>query len=292
MISLDLLRSFLVFSEAGGIVAAAARLGITQPALSAQLARLAEELPTEPFAVEGRRKVLSAYGRELEAALRSRLLGVDEILRESQAKFADETQAELRVAGRREVLAMALPRFASFRGRLEVIPLRGVEALEALGQRRVDLILSQRLLNSTEVVARRCFSQGLKLAIPKAFFEGGRAPRSGALSAARGKPWRERDALAYTAQLPHLTSLLKEFEISAQHLRLSAVCEDWAMLARLCEQGRGWTVLPRNTDIDARRVWCADIPEDIEKALPFYASYRKESAQVPWFKNVLTNLSR
>ena len=65
-LDLNLLRVFLVVAETGSVTAAAARLYLTQPAVSAALKRLASAIGAPLFARRGRSLVLTARGEVLE----------------------------------------------------------------------------------------------------------------------------------------------------------------------------------------------------------------------------------
>lgn len=66
-LDLNLLRVFLVVAEAGSVTAAAARLYLTQPAVSAALARLTRAVGAPLFVRQGRHLVLSSRGASLRA---------------------------------------------------------------------------------------------------------------------------------------------------------------------------------------------------------------------------------
>lgn len=72
-LDLNLLRVFAVVAEEGSLTRAAARLYVTQPAVSAAMRRLASFVGTELFARQGRGVVLTSRGVELAAAARAHL---------------------------------------------------------------------------------------------------------------------------------------------------------------------------------------------------------------------------
>jgi len=73
-LDLNLLRVFAIVAEEGSITRAAARLYLTQPSVSASMARLGSFLGTELFARQGRGIVLTSRGAELLRAVRAYLL--------------------------------------------------------------------------------------------------------------------------------------------------------------------------------------------------------------------------
>jgi LysR family transcriptional activator of mexEF-oprN operon len=72
-LDLNLLRVFAVIAEEGSVTRAAARLYVTQPAISASLRRLTEFVGGELFTRQGRGVVLTNRGVELLAASREHL---------------------------------------------------------------------------------------------------------------------------------------------------------------------------------------------------------------------------
>src|SRR5688500_3738557 len=67
---LNLLRVFLAVAELGSVTAAAGRLYVTQPAVSAALGRLSRAVGQPLFARSGRKLVLTARGERLRATAR------------------------------------------------------------------------------------------------------------------------------------------------------------------------------------------------------------------------------
>ncbi|MCP3060640.1 LysR family transcriptional regulator [Myxococcus sp. K38C18041901] len=72
-LDLNLLRVFVVVAEAGSVTAAAARLYLTQPAVSAALRRLTQAVGAPLFVRSGRGLALSARGRRLLSTARPHL---------------------------------------------------------------------------------------------------------------------------------------------------------------------------------------------------------------------------
>lgn len=72
-LDLNLLRVFSVVADAGSVTAAAARLYVTQPAVSAALKRLRDAVGAPLFARQGRGLALTARGEQLLASVRPHL---------------------------------------------------------------------------------------------------------------------------------------------------------------------------------------------------------------------------
>ena len=72
-LDLNLLRVFAMVAEAGSVTAAASRLYLTQPAVSAALRRLTDVVGAPLFARSGRGLILTSRGRRLRDALQPHL---------------------------------------------------------------------------------------------------------------------------------------------------------------------------------------------------------------------------
>src|SRR5262245_27120478 len=72
-LDLNLLRTFMVVAETGSVTAAAGRLYLTQPAVSAALRRLTIAVGVPLFVRSGRRLALTARGRRLFGLARPHL---------------------------------------------------------------------------------------------------------------------------------------------------------------------------------------------------------------------------
>lgn len=75
-LDLNLLRVFVVVAECGSVTAAAQRLYLTQPAVSASLRRLADAIGSAPFVRQGRGVALTDRGRRLLASVRPHLFAL------------------------------------------------------------------------------------------------------------------------------------------------------------------------------------------------------------------------
>ena len=284
MVSLDLLWSFVVFSESRNSIEAARALGISQPALSNHLARLEESLPQSPFATQGKKKILNEYGQQLAMALRTKLSGTEDVLRSVAQQFLDESQIRLRLAGRRELVSLVLPKL-DFRGQIELVYSSGQESVKALESREVDLVLSQRLVSSYEIMAKKLFSDGMKLVAPLSF-EGVRKARD---------PWSlplgDWPVVTYSRDLDHLQNVFRKVKVQGANVHVSRICDDWLTVARLIEFGQGWGVVPAKHLVDTSLVREWELPSTIEKPLDFFVSYRKELHAMPWFRSLLARIA-
>ncbi|MEA2161358.1 MAG: LysR family transcriptional regulator, low CO2-responsive transcriptional regulator [Solirubrobacteraceae bacterium] len=138
------LQSFVLVARHGSVKAAAAELGVTEPAVSVAVAALRKELGDELFVREGRGIAVTAGGRRL-AALASEILGLAEQARRS-VHSAPGQPRHMRVAVTNVVAEHISPLVDMFTARdsdLEVAieSVSGGAIAELLEHRRADIAL-------------------------------------------------------------------------------------------------------------------------------------------------------
>src|SRR3982750_1995375 len=111
------LQSFVLVARHGSVKAAAAELGVTEPAVSVAVGALRKELGDELFVREGRGIALTPGGRRL-AALAAEILGLAEQARRSVNDTAGGVQT-LRVVATSLVAEHVGPMIEAFTARDE-----------------------------------------------------------------------------------------------------------------------------------------------------------------------------
>src|SRR4051794_33298155 len=102
MMDASLLKILIAFAESKSLVAASERLGITQPAVSQRLSRLQAGLPQPLYAFEGRRKVLTHYGRALYELAKENEAHLVQGLENLNRRYSSGSGLVMRVGGRKE----------------------------------------------------------------------------------------------------------------------------------------------------------------------------------------------
>jgi DNA-binding transcriptional LysR family regulator len=138
------LQSFVLVARLGSVKAAAAELGVTEPAVSVAVAALRKELGDDLFVREGRGIALTAGGRRL-AALASEILGLAEQARRSVQDSPGQSRL-MQVAVTNVVAEHVGPVIDAFTARdpgLEVAidTVAGASMAELLEHRRADIAL-------------------------------------------------------------------------------------------------------------------------------------------------------
>lgn len=141
MANLDLLVTFLEIHRSGSLTAAAARRGLTQPAVSGQLAKLEQDLGTPLFVRSGRGVVPTAYADDLAARVGPHLDQLAVELRPGPGY-----SGTVRLAGPAELMAARImPTVAPLtaRGlRLQVSLGLAEDLLAALHDDQLDIVVS------------------------------------------------------------------------------------------------------------------------------------------------------
>lgn len=220
--TLSQLRTFTAVADAGSVSAAAARLHVTQPAVSAAVRALEESVGCELIEPEGRGLRLTAAG-EVFAGYARRVLGLLEQAQLAAQGGHDPSQGTLRVAAVTTASEHVLPRsLALFRQSfpdVDVILEVGnkQQVWTWLGEHTVDVALAGRPPDRLEGVAVRARRPNeLVVVTAPGTVEDGAA----ALPALEGDTWLLREVGSGTRQT--LEAMLTAAEIAPELLTLGS----------------------------------------------------------------------
>ena len=138
--SYDVLLSFVVFAEHLNFTRAAKELHITQPALHAQIRKLAESVGVALYRRRGRELVLTDEGRKLASFGREMSVRGREVLSELLARR--ERGPVVLASGQgayRYLLGAAIRRFPKDRWPLRAVSMSAPETVDALRDARADV---------------------------------------------------------------------------------------------------------------------------------------------------------
>jgi DNA-binding transcriptional LysR family regulator len=138
------LHSFVLVARLGSVKAAAAELGVTEPAVSVAVAALRKELGDELFVRDGRGIAVTPGGRRL-AALAEEILGLAEQARRSVPDTAGQPQL-MRIAVSSVVAEHIGPLVDAFTAKesnleVEIETVPGTTVADVLERRRADIVL-------------------------------------------------------------------------------------------------------------------------------------------------------
>jgi DNA-binding transcriptional LysR family regulator len=286
-IPLHLLEALIAVSENDNLIKAAASLGVTQPTLTRQLQKLEELLPSPLFTNVGRKKRLSQYGVELCDSIKGRMSLIPAAVDLVNSRYADPRNADIRIVGRREILAPYLTQL-KFEGSLSFDFMTGPEVIEEILMKRAQIGVTQRLPDSAEIIAKPLFKRGYVLAVPKNF---SKTPPSFGSKALR-EILTERPGVAFSATFDVLQGVMRELNIGESELHLVRRCSDWTALSQMVLEKMGWAVLPQSVFVPGSSLWEVELPAKIRKEMTFNILYPKDMAGITWFKNFVKSWPR
>ncbi|WP_119168981.1 LysR family transcriptional regulator [Algihabitans albus] len=239
------LRTFLETCRSGSVSRAAAALGITQPAASAHIRTLEDQLGRPLFERHARGVRVTAAGEELATAIGPSYDTLEATFAMLRVR-AEAIEGTIRIAGPSEFMnARMVEPIATLAalGLTAHVTLGGRDVIYgALETGEVDLAITASRPVSPEIGCRVIQEERLlPVAAPawaaRLLGPGGRADRS--LTAALAHP-----PLAYDEQPSQIARLIEREGRDPGSLRPSVVVPDLRFLRALVEGGSGWTVLP------------------------------------------------
>lgn len=275
-------QAFVVFRESADMTEAAARLGLTQPALSKQLKSLQSRLPQPLLRSEGKRRVPTEYGEALYRELRGRFAGLEEDVRDIGLRHAQSAPPRIRIHARREVLDRLIRALRT--PTCLVLNEAGHEQIaKAIAERATDIAVDHRAPDSEQWIARPLFQESFEFWIPKSLLA--RRPSGEGLEILQELPvlaYRERDEL--------LEQAARERRLDPRRLRVAGVTGNYASLREWVRAGRGWAVLPAYLADEEGGCWRLPIPARTLPSREFFAIYRREHAKARWLRETLTEI--
>lgn len=157
-LDLDQLRTLIAIEECGSFAAAAARLDLTQSAVTQQMQRLEQRIGFALFEKVGRSKRMSSHALRLLVYARQMLTVHDEALRGLQD--SDE-QGRLRIGAPHDMADLLLPRVLAQiaqtmpRMQIDIEISRSPHLMTSLAQGRLDIVIANRVEPEAEGVLLR-----------------------------------------------------------------------------------------------------------------------------------------
>jgi DNA-binding transcriptional LysR family regulator len=288
---LALLRSLLLVSESPSIESAARLLGITQSALSYQLKRLEDELPAPVFTVEGRRKVLTHFGRALCDFVREETARLEQGMEAIERAYADPSHLTLRIACRRDRFVQVRSRI-EFPGRIDFVAASADDALAALRAHEADIAVCHSRPEVPGLVARPLFSSSPWVICHPRWLPARR--RAGGAAWARDPRFlEETPLLAFQEREEFLLRWLRACGTSPARVRPRLACQDWDAIIDWAVRGEGYALAPGDL-VEAALARAAGaalmtypVPEAELAPIVFYAVFHRDLRKTPGFGGAL-----
>lgn len=281
---IELLEVLIAAGESRSLSEAAARLKISQPAVSVKLKELERQAPLPLFSYEGKRKVLTHYGQELYRIAKARQVEMAAAYEALNRRYAEPERLTLRIGCRPELFESLEHRFR-FPGRVEFIAMPSREAVEQLLAQKVDIAVSYPpvMPDSTEIMAKKVLESASQLVVPKKFL---RKKLSAAL-AEDVKFLTETPCVTYEGGGHSISKWTAHLGIPFERLKVAAVAEDWRTLRKLIEAGWGYGIVPGHLDALGANTSSVEIVNSVLPKYSFYALFRKSLRKIPAFRELL-----
>lgn len=263
-ISLDLLKTFVVFVQSEGVEAAARSLNVTQASVSQQLQRFEDELGIALFQKSGRRKILTESAKRLSQDLVPPLLQMDRVLREVALKSKDSVDEVVRWVAEPGLLGYA----SKFRNEnvKNSLRMKNFEAgLKEIKNESADFFVSWRGLSERGLHSHVISTEEYCLVWPqKEPFEGSSEDRI-----QKNTPVIFYDENLWD-QFQKSEKIRKQFPWILEK-QVDNFFEDWESIADYLKIQKAWSLLPQNW---ARRLSetheILNLSEDIFEPLRVY----------------------
>ncbi len=246
---LQQLRYLREWHRRGGVTAAAAALHVSQPALSQSLGEMENRLGLALFEYQGRKRRLTAIGREVLAFAEEVLAKADDLHRRLEGRRRGE-RGELRVgmidAASLYVLPQVVRRYKQERPEVElsltVAPSR--QLLAALRRYQLDLVFAVGPLQDEAFQAETVRRESLVVYAP---------PDT------HGRDPRRAEWVLYPPDSRTRALIDAAFERKGIHPRIALESGSPEVMRQLVALGLGWSVLPEavaaGAPVPLRRVW-------------------------------------
>jgi DNA-binding transcriptional LysR family regulator len=279
----ELFRVVMAVAESKNFSEAAQKLGITQPSVSMKLRELERQLPLPLFQLEGKRKVLTHYGRALYEIAKSQNGQLEERIERLHRTYASAENLTIRIAGRNEVLDYLAPHL-NFDGKIELINCSSRQALNKLMSHETDVAIGYHLPDSTEIVAKKIFQSKSYFAIHDRLL--GRRKLS--LDLVNNFDFLKNTPCAIYHREGHMLGIwLQHLELPLAHLNIKFVTEDWRTVQKLVEAGLGYALVPEYVRVQSRDVQYLEMPSNVLPTYTYFALFEKGLKQIKPFREIL-----
>lgn len=280
--SVPLLEALIVIAECPSLATASERLGLTQPALSMQLKKLQEQFAIPLFEFQGKRKVLTVYGRTIYTESKRLLSDFKLVFENVNRQFLEGTKLSLRIGGRRELLLKA-QKSLQFDGKILFRALSSKTALQALLDRQIDIAISRLKPNSSELIAKEFFTDSPWLVTHKKWLKNLNPQKITTDKLFICKT----PLIIYTESGDLMQSWLNHLNLTTAELNIKYVCEDWLSILQMVESGQGYAIIPDSIKSNLEQVIHLPLPNPIVESVTYYFIYRKSLIKIPHYQNLL-----
>jgi DNA-binding transcriptional LysR family regulator len=278
----ELLHVLVTVAESRNFREAAERLKLSHAAVSLKLKALQEIHNVPLFSIEGRRKVLTHYGRalvDIGKASNNSLAGQIEDL---DRMYSDPKNLVVRIGGRAELLETVGPEL-EFTGKIEFLAMASYQVLPSLQARSIDIGLGPARPNSSEIIAKKVFGSRAYLSFHQSIASG---QSDSAILEDLGF-FMETPSVGYIHERAMLSQWIEYLGGDVEKLNMKCRSDDWHVVRAMVEAGVGYSILPMYLQSHHPKVRQIEIPEKGIARLDFFALFHTHLRRVPGFKELL-----
>lgn len=268
-LSLDLLKTFMVFSETGRVEETARRLGMTQAGVSLQLKKLEENIGVPLFRPLGRSKVLTDFGRDLSQSIAPPLSQLAARLKEVSRSSIPAGTRRLRVGGRPEIMRRAL-RVLDYPGPISFEAQTGEESWRALREDRIDGAFMVNPPDRGDFLSKKVFEDKPAFVVAEKLWN----ISSWVELRRERRRLLELPCATYKADPPFVKGVAAALELRWSEFDLRYICEEWSATLDLVRAGKAWSVVPGSfkEEEDNGLRWL-ELPPEAAQPTQFYFVY-------------------
>ncbi|WP_409478378.1 LysR family transcriptional regulator [Pseudobdellovibrio sp. HCB154] len=279
--SVYLIEAFLIFAEQKNMVKAATLLGISQPALSRQLADFEAQVGQKLFQSKGRQKVLTALGEELFIRLAKEWKNYSSLINETCAQFSDKPTQAIKVYGPYEWVGRMAQKL-NFPHTLEFIPTLSEHVATQVEKNEISLGLTRFLPENSSLICKKCFENEFYLMMPKSW-----KIKSDNFNQKLLQELSSYPRFAFRRDIESQTFIKFKEKINLEPKR---ILPNWQVLLNLVAEGKGWAIAPSDVIFSFKNLTdkaeLIKIPPSIIESSKFYLMYKPELIKIPWFKEL------
>jgi DNA-binding transcriptional LysR family regulator len=282
-LDLELLPVLIAFHESKNLIEAAEKLRISQPAVTQRLQRLQEQVPHPLFAFEGRKKVLTHYGRAFYETAKENISKLNVQLENLNQKYSTSDKLVLRVGGQRELIRY-FSEVLKFNGRLEHRQQSESEAIMSLHDETIDVALSSSVVDTTELMSRKFFESSSHLIFHQKWHK--------TLDSIEHLKDHKDILLKVPCALHTNEKKITEkfchgMKISSDQLNCKAAYDDWYSILNFVESGEGIAIVPGFIQSSLKEVHEFRIPHSMIQRSVYYAVFQRKLRKIESYKKIL-----
>ena len=283
-----LLQVLVAFQEAKNLIEAAEKLKISQPAVTQRLQRLQEQVAVPLYAFEGRKKVLTHYGKGLYDLAKQTFNDLDRGFENLNRRYASPKNLVLRIGGAKELMNL-FTGLIEFAGQMDHRKLSEGQALAALQTETIDIAVGSSSVSEGDLVSRRFFEGPSRLLYHRRFW-----PEVASFRDLQAHPQRLLDipCCLHRLEPQFIERLCRGLDVDSDRLNSRFVFEDWQSVLGCIEDGGGYSVVPAYIQSRSKSIKEIDIPHATIQRISYYATFHKKLKKIDSFKQVLNFVTR